>query len=190
MHSSLFPIFPWISFLLAGAVFAKYFVDARENNVEKKFIKISAGLGFVLLLLGHLFLSGLSPEAIKSILPNPIFYLQRLGYIFVLFSICWWIDKKFNVKQSFVLDASRESLLVYWMHLIIIFGVFWSGKSFADKIGKTMSAFEATGSAIVLIILMIAVAKFWGWAKKNYPKYSSIFVKAAAIVLLIVFFVS
>jgi len=190
MHGSLFPIFPWISFLLAGAVFAKYFVDARENNVEKKFIKISAGLGFVLLLLGHLFLSGLSPEAIKSVLPNPIFYLQRLGYIFVLFSICWWIDKKFNVKQSFVLDASRESLLVYWMHLIIIFGVFWSGKSFADKIGKTMSAFEATGSAIVLIILMIAVAKFWGWAKKNYPKYSSIFVKAAAIVLLIVFFVS
>ena len=190
MHGSLFPIFPWISFLLAGAVFAKYFVDARENNVEKKIIKISAGLGFVLLLLGHLFLSGLSPEAIKSILPNPIFYLQRLGYIFVLFSICWWIDKKFNVKQSFVLDASRESLLVYWMHLIIIFGVFWSGKSFADKIGKTMSVFEATGSAIVLIILMIAVAKFWGWAKKNYPKYSSIFVKAAAIVLLIVFFVS
>jgi uncharacterized membrane protein len=190
MHGSLFPIFPWISFLLAGAVFAKYFVDARENNVEKKFIKISVGLGFVLLLLGHLFLSGLSPEAIKSILPNPIFYLQRLGYIFVLFSICWWIDKKFNVKQSFVLDASRESLLVYWMHLIIIFGVFWSGKSFADKIGKTMSAFEATGSAIVLIILMISVAKFWGWLKKKYPKYSSIFVKAAAIVLLIVFFVS
>ncbi len=190
MHGSLFPIFPWISFLLAGAVFAKYFVDARENNVEKKFIKISAGLGFVLLLLGHLFLSGLSPEAIKSVLPNPIFYLQRLGYIFVLFSICWWIDKKFNVKQSFVLDASRESLLVYWMHLIIIFGVFWSGKSFADKIGRTMSAFEATGSAIVLIILMIAVAKFWGWLKKKYPKYSSIFVKAAAIVLLIVFLIS
>ena len=190
MHGSLFPIFPWISFLLAGAVFAKYFVDARENNVEKKIIKISAGLGFVLLLLGHLFLSGLSPEAIKSILPNPIFYLQRLGYIFVLFSICWWIDKKFNVKQSFVLDASRESLLVYWMHLIIIFGVFWSGKSFADKIGRTMSAVEATGSAIFLIILMISVAKFWGWLKKKYPKYSSIFVKAAAIVLLIVFLIS
>jgi hypothetical protein len=110
-----------------------------------------------------------------------------LGYLFVLFSICWWIDKKFNVKQSFVLDASRESLLVYWMHLIIIFGVFWSGKSFADKIGKTMSAFEATGSAIVLIILMIAAAKLWGWLKKKYPVLVSIGVRITAGILLIVF---
>jgi uncharacterized membrane protein len=190
MHGSLFPLFPWVNFLLAGAVFAKYFVYARENNVEEKFIKISAGVGFVLLLLGHLFLSGLSPEAITSILPNPIFYLQRVGYILILFFGCWWIDKKFSIKKSFVLDASRESLLVYWLHLVIIFGAFWGGKSLAMIIGNSLTVLEASLVTMALIVFMIIAAKLWGWIKKNYPKYASVGVKVFVAVLLIVFIVS
>jgi len=190
LHGSLFPLFPWVNFLLAGAVFAKYFVDAREKNVEENFIKISAITGFIILIFGHLFLSGISPKAITSILPNPIFYLQRLGYIFVLFYLCWLVDKKFNIKKSFVLDASRESLLVYWLHLIIIFGAFWGGKSLALIIGNSLTVLEASLVTIVLIVFMIVAAKLWGWVKKKYPNYASLFVKAAVIVLVIVFVIS
>jgi hypothetical protein len=190
MHGSLFPLFPWVSFLLAGAVFAKYFVDARENNFEEKFIKISAGIGFVVLLFGHLLYSGLFSKTLISLLPNPVFYFQRLGYIFVLFYLCWWVDKKYDVKKSFVLDASRESLLVYWLHLVIIFGAFWGGKSFADNIGKTMGLFEAIGASVLLIILMIVAAKLWGWLKKSYPKYAPIGVKIFLVVLFLIFIIS
>lgn len=190
LHGSLFPIFPWLNFLLAGAIFAKYFVDARGRNKEERFINLSALVGFVVLLFGHLFYSGLFPKDLTLILPNPVFYTQRLGYIFVLFYLCWWVDKKTNIKNSFIMDASRESLLVYWMHLIIIFGAFWSGKSLADIFGKTMNAIEATCATIILIVLMILAAKFWGWVKKKSPKYVSIFVKAVVTVLIIVFFIS
>ena len=190
LHGSLFPLFPWVNFLLAGAVFAKYFIDARERNEEEKFVRNIAIAGLAVLLFGHLFLSGLFPPIFTSILPNPIFYLQRQGYIFALFYLCWLIDKKYNIKKSFVLDASRESLIVYWLHLVIIFGAFLGGKSFADKIGKTMSAFEATGSAIVLIILMIVVAKLWGWAKIRYPKFASVGVRVFAAVLILAFILS
>jgi uncharacterized membrane protein len=190
LHGSLFPIFPWINFLLAGAVFAKHFVHARERNNEEKFINLSALTGFIVLLLGHLFFSGLFPKDFTLIIPNPIFYLQRLGYIFVLFYLCWWVDKKTNIKNSFIMDASRESLLVYWMHLIIIFGTFWGGKSLADNFGKTMNAIETIGAAIFLIILMIVVAKFWGWLKTTYPKYASISVKVFVAVLIITFILS
>ncbi len=190
MHGSLFPLFPWVSFLLAGAVFAKYFVDTRERNDEEKFAKLSAMTGFIVLLFAHLFFSGLFSKTLTSILPHPIFYLQRSGYILILFFACWWIDKKFNVKKSFVLDASRESLLVYWLHLVIIYGTFWGGKSFADRIGKSMNVFEAMGITIVLIILMIVAAKLWGWVKKKHPIYSSLFVRLAVTVLLIIFFIS
>ena len=88
------------------------------------------------------------------------------------------------------MDASRESLLVYWLHLIIIYGVFWSGKSLANKIGMTMNVIEAIGATILLIALMIVAAKIWSWAKKKYPKHSSLFVKAAVTVFLVVFFIS
>jgi len=190
LHGSLFLIFPWLNFLLAGGIFAKYFVDARERNAEERFIKLSAITGFVILLLSHLFYSGLFPETLTSILPNPVFYLERLGYIFVLFFVCWYVDKKLDMKKSFILDASRESLLVYWLHLIIIFGAFWGGKSLAMVIGANLNALEALGVTIFLISLMISAAKVWGWIKKTYPKHTSIFVKIFVGVLVLVFFIS
>ena len=190
INGSLFPVFPWLNFLLAGGIFAKYFVDARERNEEKKFIKSITITGLAVLLFGHLFYSGLFPKTLTSILPNPVFFLERLGYIIVLFYFCWIVDRKTNAKNSFVMDASRESLLVYWLHLIIIYGVFWSGKSLASKIGMTMNVVEAIGATILLITIMILAAKLWGWAKKRYPKYSSAAVRISILALLIIFFVS
>ena len=188
LHGSLFPIFPWLNFLLAGALFAKYFVDARNKNAEEKFVKKSAITGMITLLFGHLFYSGLFPKEITSVIPNPIFFLERLGYILVLFYLCWLADTKYNYRPDFILDASRESLLIYWLHLVIIYGMFWNGKSIAGKIGNTMSLLEAIGLTIILIFFMILVAKLWGWLKKSNPKYASFGVKIMAATLIIVFF--
>ena len=129
-------------------------------------------------------------KTLTSILPNPVFYLERLGYILVLFFICWYVDKKIDMKKSFVLDASRESLLVYWLHLIIIFGAFWGGKSLAMIIGAKLNALEALGVTIVLISLLIIAAKLWGWIKKSSPKQVSILVKVFVGALLLVFILS
>lgn len=189
LHGSLFPIFPWLNFLLAGAIFAKYFVDARERNKEEKFIRLSAITGFGLLLSGHLFFSGLFPKTLTSIIPNPVFYLERLGYILVLFFLCWIVDRKTNIKNTFIMDASRESLLVYWLHLITIYGMFWDGKSLAMIIGTKLNGIEATISAVILITLMIIVSKIWGWLKKSYTHYVSISVKTIVVFLIIVFII-
>ncbi len=190
LHGSLFPIFPWLNFLLAGAVFAKYFVDARERNEEENFIRNISIAGLITLLIGHLFYSGVFSKTLTSIMPNPIFFLERLGYILVLFYLCWIVDRKTKIKNSFIMDASRESLLVYWLHLVTIFGAFWDGKSLAERIGMTLTTFEAIGVTIILIFIMILAAKIWGWVKKKNPKYASIGVKVFVGVLLIVFFVS
>ena len=89
-----------------------------------------------------------------------------------------------------MLDASRESLLVYWLHLIIIFGAFWGRKSLALIIGNSLTVLEASLVTIVLIVFMIVAAKFWGRLKKKSPNYASLFVKVAVIVLVIVFVIS
>jgi uncharacterized membrane protein len=187
INGSLFPIFPWLNFLLAGAVFAKYFVDARERNKEEKFIKNTAITGFVTLILGHIFFSPLLPDSIQLVVPHPMFLLERLGYVLFILTICWLIDKKYEVRKSLVLDASRESLLVYWLHLVIIFGTFWNGKSLQIIIGPTLNVSQAIGVTLTLMLLMIIAAKIWGWAKKDYPKYASLFVKVFVTILTVVF---
>ena len=190
LHGSLFPVFPWLNFLLAGGIFAKYFVDARTKGEEQLFVNRTLIAGIVAILSGHIFFSPLLPDFIQAARPHPVFYLERLGYVLFLFVLCWYWDKKSKSPKSFVLDASKESLLVYWLHLIIIFGMFWKGNSLAGIIGTTMNITEAIGSTVLLITLMILAAKLWGWVKKKYPKYSSLSVRAAVIILLIIFLIS
>ena len=182
-------MFPWLNFLLAGAIFAKYFVDESEKNQEVKFIKYSTIVGLILLLFGHLFYSGFISSSSNIYSSKSCFLLERMGYIFVLFTLCWIVDKKTNIKNSFIMDASRESLLVYWLHLVTIYGMFLGGKSLAIIIGQKLNGLEATMSAIILIALMIIVSKTWGLLKKNYTNYVSISVKAVVVVLIIVFII-
>lgn len=187
LHGSLFPIFPWLNFLLAGALFARYFINAREQGKEENFIRKISITGIITLLSGHIFYSGLFPKELTSIIPNPIFFLERLGYILVLFYLCWIADQKLNFRPESVLDASRESLLIYWLHLIIIYGMFWNGKSLAIIIGNNLTVLESTAITILLITLMIIIAKFWGWLKQKYQSVSSLLVKFSLFILIVVF---
>ncbi|AFH50855.1 Acyltransferase domain protein [Ignavibacterium album JCM 16511] len=189
LHGSLFPIFPWLNFLLAGALFARYFINAREQGEEENFIRKISIAGLITLLSGHIFYSGLFPKELTSIIPNPIFFLERLGYMLVLFYLCWMADQKLNFRPESVLDASRESLLIYWLHLIIIYGMFWDGKSLALIIGNNLSVIEVSAATIALITLMIIVAKLWGWMKFKYQSKISLVIKFAIVILIAVFII-
>jgi uncharacterized membrane protein len=170
LNDSLFPVFPWINFILAGAIFAKYFLGSAGKQKEEKFINRTAVTGLITLLLGHFFYSGLFPAYLTSIIPNPVFFIERLGYILVIATACWYYNKWRKVSKSFVLDASRESLLIYWLHLITIYGMFWGRKSFAILICPTLNLIESIAATLILMIVMILVAKAWGWTKMKSPK--------------------
>ena len=189
-NGSLFPVFPWINFILIGAIFAKYFLDAAGKGKEDKFIKATTFTGIVMLFSGHLFYSGLFPDYLTSIIPHPIFFIERLGYVLVFATMCWAYIRWRNAKQSFVLDASRESLLIYWLHLITIYGMFWAGQSFASLIGPTLTLIESLAVTLLLMALMILAAKIWGWTKLKFPKYAGKAAWGVVGVLFIIFLLS
>jgi uncharacterized membrane protein len=190
LNGSLFPVFPWINFILAGAIFAKYFLDFATSSREEKFINGTVITGMIMLLLGHLFYSGLFPGYLTSIIPNPVFFVERLGYILVIAAACWYYNRWRAVRKSFVLDASRESLLIYWLHLITIYGMFLGGKSFASLIGPTLNLVESIAATLILMIVMVLVAKVWGWTKMKSPKYAGKVAWGVVGVLFIIFLMS
>jgi len=190
LNGSLFPVFPWINFILVGAIFAKYFLDAAGNNKEEKFIRSITFTGIVMLFFGHLFYSGLFPDSLTSILPNPVFFVERLGYVLIFATLCWYYTKWRNVSKSFVLDASRESLLIYWLHLVIIYSVVWQNKSFADIIGPTLNVWESISATLLLMMLMLFSAKLWIWTKMKFPKYATKVAWGVVGVLFVIFLLS
>ena len=190
LNGSLFPVFPWINFILVGALFAKYFLDAVGNEKENKFIKGTTLAGLIMLFSGHLFYSGLFPGYLTSIIPNPIFFIERLGYVLVFSTLCWYFNNWKNTKKSFVLDASRESLLIYWLHLITIYGMFLAGQSFAILIGQTLILVESIVATLILMVAMVLIAKIWGWTKKKFPTYAAKVAWGVVGVLFIIFLLS
>jgi len=161
LNDSLFPVFPWINFILAGAIFAKYFLGSVRKEKEEKFINGTAITGMILLLSGHFFYSGLFPDYLTSIIPNPVFFIERLGYIFVFASLCWYFN-----------------------------GMFWAGKSFASLIGPTLNLIESITATLILMIIMILVAKAWGWTKIKSPKYAGKIAWGVVGILFIIFLLS
>jgi len=189
-HYSLFPIFPWLAFMIFGGLCSSFYLQARESDTEKEFMKKLILIGGILIAVGSLFMLVPIEASFYSshIRPDPFFFAQRFGIVLILLAACWYYANWRQTEKSFVLDVSRESLLVYVAHLLIIYGLFFNGKSLANFYGETFSVPESAFWTLVLITLMILAAKLWG-ALKSYSIKTARYISIAAGLLIIVIFI-
>lgn len=186
-NGSLFPVFPWFNFLFAGALVSKYYIDARNRNDEQSFIRKMTMIGIGFAIAGELTLRFIFPHSGDAVKPHPMFFIERLGVIFAILGGCWYYVRGKENYRSFILDASRESLLVYWLHLQVIFRKFFSGKSLIDLYGGQLDILWCIGITIAIGVLMVYAAKFWGWSKREYPRFSKTTVYGVVTIGLIIF---
>jgi uncharacterized membrane protein len=169
-HYSLFPLFPWMAFMLFGGYFASGYIQARAQQKEKDFILRFALIGailFTICLVGgelpiHFHIGS------DNISANPFFFFLRLGIVMLLLTACWFYADYRKTQKSFVLDVSRESLMVYAAHLLVIYGRFWNEHSLWFYYDQAFGVRECIAGTIILIILMISAAMMWGWLKRNH----------------------
>jgi uncharacterized membrane protein len=169
-HYSLFPLFPWIGFMLFGGYFAAGYIEARETGKEKNYILKFALIGSLLLSLSviirelpiHAYLGS------SEVRTDPFFFAERLGIVMLLLTICWFYAEWRKTEQSVVLDASKESLMVYAAHLLVIYGQFWHDHSLYFYYGKTAGIFPCVVGTLALMAVMVVAAKLWGWLKRNH----------------------
>jgi uncharacterized membrane protein len=160
---SLFPLFPWSAFMIAGAACASWFLAARAAGKERQFMGWLAGAGLLLLLMG-LFLPG---GATASWQADPRMLLLRLGIVLLLLTACWLYGLVRAPRKSLLLDVSRESLFVYVAHLLIIYGPFWKGHSLASLIGMTHGPAWCAVGSLALAALMLGGARGWTAVKRR-----------------------
>ena len=189
MNGSFFPVFPWIGFLLAGAVCCKFYIEARENDKEKNIIIIFVISGLILAIIGHIFISPSLNIYTCEHKANPFFFIQRLGYVLCLLGACWYYIELRKTKTSFVIEVGRESLIVYWLHLQLIYRRFYHNFSFASIYGDKFDILGCLMVTILLALIMIAVAKLWGDFKRNYKIIASDLSIGIVSLTLIIFLI-
>jgi uncharacterized membrane protein len=189
LHYSLFPLFPWLSFMLFGGYFASGYIVAREQNKEKELIIQVTLLGAVLTLVSMI---GSSVQAHMNFFPldiraNPLFFFERLGIVMMLLGACWFYAEFRRTEKTFVLDVGRESLLVYTAHLLFIYGRFWDGKSPAFYYGGMFGVIECSMGTIILMGVMIIAAMVWGWLKRNHLPLARVMFAMTMLTVILLF---
>lgn len=189
-HYSIFPIFPWIAFMLAGGIAAMQFLQMRAEEKLNSYLPSVIKAGIILLFAGLIIplLSIQIPFASTSTRASPFFFTLRVGLVFLLLAICYYYEEYRHTEQSFVLDASRESLLVYAGHLLIIYGTFWNDRGLVDIFGKSFGVIECVAATIVLAALMILAANGWGWIRRRSVVTSRRLALATGAIVIVLFF--
>ncbi|MBI3949186.1 MAG: DUF1624 domain-containing protein [Acidobacteria bacterium] len=129
-HDSLFPLFPWLGYMLIGAAVALRYLEKSDKGRETEFIRRTAWIGGGLVLLAYLVsLLPIQPGYVSTgWRASPLFFAIRFGCVLLLMSACWYYVVRRSIEQSFVLDISRESLFVYTAHLVVIYSLSWHKK--------------------------------------------------------------
>jgi uncharacterized membrane protein len=185
---SLFPIFPWAAFLLAGSCACYLFLSAVDRGSVSKFMRRVAMAGVAMIctgLLGRLVPFSL-PGYQDFYLTSPLYVAIRLGCVLILLSALWEIERRGMRLPGGVLVAGQESLLAYGIHLVVIFGLLRN-----RYVGKILGLEAGYAGCFILsvlvILLMLEAARRWHVFKRQHPQL--VFrAQAAAIITLVLIF--
>ncbi|GAB4290275.1 MAG: hypothetical protein Kow0098_08750 [Ignavibacteriaceae bacterium] len=162
---SLFPLFPWAGYVIAGGVLGSYL--AKHPLVFRSF-KLSfylAVYGIIFLTVSFL-LKMFSPEnSVPEIIPASelsIIFL-RTGFVLILNSLVSFISLKIKSIPKILILIGRNTLLIYVVHLMILYGSVWNpglNKFFYQSLDTGTTIFIAITMIVLMTVMVIIVNKF------------------------------
>lgn len=172
LHGSLFPLFPWSSFLIAGIIASQKITFEKDSRFGERLLSIGGVLVVAGLALAFLH---------KFLLPQINLYDYAPGWFLLRLGMLLWILKaiiRFESKRNIVPQTGsatwsavkvfgRESFLVYVAHVLFIYGSSAKNTSLAESVGRTLNYLQCFGIFVVLTIAMFVLAYAWSTLKKK-----------------------
>jgi uncharacterized membrane protein len=188
---SLFPLFPWAGFVFCGTLASQYFLSAQQRSEERRIMRGFLVTGAVVVLVGYL--SDKLPIQVYRTYDfwhtSPSFFMIRLGIVMMALSGMWWYEKKVNPEPGFMQVIGQESLFVYALHIIIVYGSAIPNGSLAQIFGSKLDFVECLGVYLALTTVTCLIAVVWHYLKTNRRRLSRL-VQYATIGVLLYFFVT
>jgi uncharacterized membrane protein len=185
---SLFPLFPWISFALAGSCAAHLFLNAVEKRADSRLMQRSLCIGAAAIACGWLAraLPLFSAWNVGYYITSPLYVLVRLGCVVILCAGLYAMEKRLGWVPGAIRLAGQESLLVYTLHLMLIFSVL-RGKPVASLLGLEAGYAACFLMSAAIIVLMLWLAGIWHNLKRNHPRVARASLAALVGINLILF---
>ncbi len=165
LHGSLFPLFPWSSFLIAGTIASQKITYQKESRLADRLIPIGGGLivaGYLMVYLHKTFF--FQPDLYNY---APGWFLLRLGILLLILKGIIGYEEMRSMQWSGVKVFGRESFLVYVTHLVLVYGSGTRNVSLVDLLGPSLNYFQCFWVFVVLTGAMLVIAYLWSNLKKR-----------------------
>jgi uncharacterized membrane protein len=154
-HPWYFSFFPWAAFTFAGITFGYALLEGKQLMGEPEFFKHVAVAGITVYAIGV----GMSLTSIFEYgffdysLTSPHFFFVRLGWVLlILYGAYMWSTCKAAVGWSPLITLGQASLVVYWLHMEIVYGRFF------HHLNQSLEITNASMQLLWVVPLMILLA--------------------------------
>ena len=167
-NPNYFAFFPWAAFIafgLSAGSILKVITADQLNRV----MQWSAISGFALILSGSYFSNlpySLYPKS-DFWLNSPLLVQMKLGILFVIIAFAYlWSEYVVRDKWSWIKQLGTTSLLVYWVHIEIVYGR-WFG-SYKDNLDN----YQVIAFSAMLILAMLGLSVLrTRWRELPLPRW-------------------
>ena len=152
---SYFPFFPWAGYVICGGMLGSYLAHNPDSFTSTKFSLRLFYIGAGILILSQIIEAAEDIFYGKEEFWTDNFYVitLRLGGIILLNSFMSFVALKLKNIPEFVKQVGRHTLLVYSVHVIILYGSAWvPGLNLIFS--RRMDVFSSIVSAIIIVVLM------------------------------------
>jgi hypothetical protein len=198
-QGSIFPLFPYAGFLFAGVLVSWEFLLATRRGLEGLFILRLAVIGASLVAGGMCFdaLPVRVYEHYDFWYTSPNYFLIRCGSLMVILAGFWYIvhTARRYVPDRFLSGSSpltvlgRESLFVYVLHLIVLYGTaFNPGLNLRSMIGQSLELPSTLVLLGVFVAVMFASTFVWNAVRRRHEVVYRLMQLGAGGAFLVLFF--
>jgi uncharacterized membrane protein len=188
-NGSWFPLFPWSGYLLFGVVFGYIFVEAAERQrtliLMKRTILSGVALIVVCVAIARMPFHVYPNHDFWKV--NPAMLLIRLGFILLVTSGLFFLERSVTISSRIPTILGRESLAIYVVHLVIVYGSALNN-GLQQYLGGTLTVPQATIAFLIIFFTMCMFAILWNTLRRNHQKKSVVvkFALSAAFILLFI----
>jgi uncharacterized membrane protein len=184
-RGSLFPLFPWATYVLFGAGLGQIYVAwgaARLSGYTALGLLLP---GIVLSILGW----GLSawenapwgPDAWNFM---PIQLAIRIGACLIVLAGIAAASQRLTRLPRFFAAVAQETLLIYFVHLMIVYGSIWNS-GLAVYYAATLGPMATLLCVLLILASMAALGWYWHGLKHASPRLAR-WVTAGVAALLVI----
>jgi uncharacterized membrane protein len=167
---SLFPLFPWMGFVMLGAGFGQIYARWGAANLPAYANRVLLLPGAVLLLAGGALRAAAHPlfgQGPGTLIPSES--LVRLGTCLLLLAGIAHISRRVTRLPHVFGAVAQESLLIYFVHLCIVYGSVWN-HGLTHFYGAALDPLQTIFWVVTVLGAMVGLAWYWNWWKHVHPR--------------------